>query len=228
MKRNSSLDSLRGFAVLLMIVDHFAAVWLRMKVIEFGNIRFFTRPSMLLFSFLLGFFLLSGSAGRNRAVRLGLAALVSNFIYLGAYKRLDILVSMLLVVGIYQIARSHFIWGVLAVLLVSWDPTQGILDYPLSITLACAAHGAVLREGNPKKLLASSLLLTSGAWFLPGSLNYTAAWVIPTTLLMQLFIQRPQIQIPILNFMGQHALLIYSLQWYVLSFTRYWWVLKGK
>lgn len=69
--RNAALDSLRGLAILLMIVDHIAAFWL-MQGIQWNSVRLATRLALPLFAVIFGYLL--GALGERHAERGGYTA----------------------------------------------------------------------------------------------------------------------------------------------------------
>ena len=69
MKRNTAIDALRGFAILLMAVDHLSSLILYQQI-GLDSIRLPTRLAEPLFVLLFGYFL-TGRGGRRYWRRVG-------------------------------------------------------------------------------------------------------------------------------------------------------------
>ena len=148
--RNHCLDSLRGLAILLMIVDHVAGIIYGQNIGE-SWIRFATRLSMPLFCVLAGYFVGSrflalASAAKekkakaskdriqqvaywqtvpwNRLGHVALAAAVLNYAYYQIYGQLEILCSLLVCYLLMYGLRSFFAIALLGFLLFQVESQQ--------------------------------------------------------------------------------------------------------
>ena len=148
--RNHGLDSLRGLAIVLMIVDHVAGILYGQNIGE-SWIRFVTRLSMPLFCLLTGYFVggrvlaLASSAKVknaqsskepikqvaywqtvpwNRLGHVALAAAVLNYAYYQIYGQLEILCSLLVCYFLMYGLRSFFAISLLGFLLFQVESQQ--------------------------------------------------------------------------------------------------------
>ncbi|RMF42324.1 MAG: DUF1624 domain-containing protein [Planctomycetota bacterium] len=169
--RIAALDTLRGAAIVGMIVDHIA--WVAGQPIEPGSVRLWTRISMPVFCCVMGY-LLAGKdippklwrgsdridqkkarsqPNWNRFGQIVLAALCVDIIYFPFEGQFEILVSLALTWLLWAALRSDMVWCVAAFLFFRLDPTAGgwgwaVLDYPLSLVVPCVALGMLHRHAG--------------------------------------------------------------------------------
>lgn len=208
--RDESLDTLRGLAIVIMIVDHFLMLVLSVEI-EPYNGRFFTRLAEPLFALLVGYFLVGRGRRRvaSRLAPLFLAAALANLLFWGVFAKLEILATLLLVFALYLILAER-LWVLLpAMALGAFDPTQAYLDYPLSVVAAQVAMGMLLHQ---RWGLCLPLLAVAASVFLPAPIAYTAAFTLPAALLIEIARRRRGIALPVLAQVGRHALAAYVVQ----------------
>lgn len=201
--RNPYLDALRGLAILLMIVDHVAAIPLQIPISGSAT-RLVTRLSMPLFCLLMGYFLKVDSRfdafslsnwRKNRMLQIAGAAILANLVFWPHYQCLEILGSLLLAYGLFLAMGRFFPVLVLSLLLYQHDVLRPWFDYPPSIVISFVAHGMVLRRFGFLAALASGIFLFTGGWWIePDSASRWAYWggnqklclfVLPATLLVE-------------------------------------------
>ncbi len=222
--RNAAIDTLRGFAIVLMVIDHVADLWLGQSIGD-SPIRWMTRLAMPLFCVLMGYFL---PADRNwrlrRFVEIAATAVLVNAIFYPAYGCLDILCS-LLIAGIVGTACGRFFpMFVLVAVLYPVDPTPawpsgGPMDFPLSLVLSFVALGSLhARYGRKTAGLASTILTAfyfPAVVLTPGSVSpLLFLFVLPATLLLCWAERYPKISIPGLEELGRNPLKSYAIQYY--------------
>lgn len=222
--REAALDTLRGIAIVLMIVDH-AADMLWHLAIEPNNLRMLTRLSMPLFCVLVGYFL-SGKAKLNpgRMLQIAGAAVLANLIYWPLNGRLEILVSLLLCIGIYPFLKSRFVFLVIAVGFVSVDPTRFVLDYPLSACVAMVALGVIGKTYSMGVALLVSLLFPIASLLDASTTRYVLWCAPPAVGLLMLAVHKRLPAVAGLSNLGKYPLSAYVLQYYVLWIVA--WILR--
>ncbi|QDV27051.1 TraX family protein [Aureliella helgolandensis] len=214
--RNRCLDTLRGLAITLMVVDHASDLFFNMNI-EPSNVRMVTRLSMPLFCILMGYFLArSRRVHWERLLQIGAATVVTNVLFYTLYGKLEILASLLVCyVGIVGL-KLFFVPLVLAPFLFSWDASQAVFDFPLSIVAGCVAQGVILRCGGLRVAIATGIVLTVAALVVSEPSRYVLWFVLPATLLIALGIARPQWHLRGLEWIGRFPLSIYVAQYYLL------------
>lgn len=224
--RNAALDTLRGLAILLMIVDHVA--WLYFdQPIQPTSIRFVTRLSMPLFCVLTGYFALR-SSDTNWA-RLGqvlLAAIVVNFAYFTLYGRLEILASLLVCYLLIAACKAWFMLAALAFLLFPWDVSAAVFDYPISAVATCMAVGGIQRKwgwqiGLSMAVLISLSLLALRGWqgdfrIVSQPTVYVLIFLPLASGLLAVGTLRPAWSLRGLAWIGRYPLSVYVGQYFVL------------
>lgn len=223
--RNLALDSLRGLAILLMIVDH--AVWLFGDgLIQPFEVRFFTRLSMPLFCVITGFFLAKRKQlNWKRVFQLCVCALVLNvainIVFYPGFQQMEILVSLLSCYLIYAVAGKWMVLLVGASLLYSLDPTANalampIFDYPLSVVAALVALGIALNNFGARTALLACLAVVPAFWLVPAPTVYVL-WFAPLALgVVSIAVQKPNLNVPIVGWVGRHPLAIYTMHYLLL------------
>lgn len=209
--RIESLDFLRGFAILLMFVDHVA--YLLGEDIETFNIRFLTRLSEPLFALLLGYFLVGRSKEKllSRFIDILGAAFLVNIIFFPATSRFDILVSFLICYILYFFLGDKLYLLFPAFLLFNFDPTLNILDYPISLVISQVAIGMSLRLGKKPYYL----LLAPLSFLLPLYYSITAFFTFFSILFIMLALDNPNFSMKPINLLGKHPLKFYVAQFYL-------------
>lgn len=214
--RNRCLDTLRGFAIVLMVIDHAADLWWNVAIAP-DTIRIVTRLSMPLFCGLMGYFLIVREhIAWNRLLQLGIATLVVNMAFFTVYRRLDILASLLVCYGIFIVFRKGLLVGLIAPFFFYWDESGRVFDFPISVVWCCVAQGAVVRLGGWRWGIATALLVTAGAWFVPPPTQYVLLFVLPATGLIAWGAGQAERGVKWLEFLGRFPLTSYITQYYVL------------
>ncbi len=214
--RNACLDTLRGIAILLMIVDHIAAIVFDVRI-EPNTIRIATRLSMPLFCILMGYFLASpGKTNWNRFFQIVLATIAINLVYFTVYRQVEILASLLVCYVLFLLVRAKFAVAVLAVYLFPWDLSVGLFDYPLTVVASCVAQGMVLRQWGLKFALLSAAIISAGGLVVTPPTWYVLLFVIPATLLIGWGAGHAGRSVTWLAFVGRYPLSFYLAQYYIL------------
>ncbi len=224
--RNPFLDSLRGLAIVLMVVDH-AAGLLFQTPIDFSTVRLGTRLSMPLFAVLMGYFLplwcqtrdgsKRGRSPLRRIGEIGIAALATNLLYFSVYGVFDILLDLVVCTLIYWLLGNRFMLLCVVILAYRIDPSIGVFDYPLSIVLSLVAVGVVLRLSDITAAVVIGIAVTIGGLLLisPPSM-LVVLFTVPATALVAMASQSKGINVPPLAWLGRHSLAAYVVQYYVL------------
>ncbi len=234
--RNAALDSVRGLAIVLMIVDHIAVISFDIPI-GVDNVRILTRLALPLFAILFGFFLVqtqskassAKAAAKSAASKQGLgahfrrpaqllvAAFVANILFVPEFGRLEILVSFLACSLLYLALRRHFVVLLLAVLLFQQDPTALFLDYPLTLTASLVAIGMVLRLYEfQKAIFASAFVILAGLVIVPTPPLFVLLFAMPATCIVALARVSPELSVGWLAFLGRYPLTTYVAQYYIL------------
>ncbi|RME79899.1 MAG: hypothetical protein D6769_01075 [Methanobacteriota archaeon] len=185
-KRIRSLDFLRGVAIIIMFIDHFAGIAL-LDPINPTTIRFLTRLAEPLFALLFGYFLHSRSKDKlvKRGIEVTAVAILVNLFYYSLIGRFEILGSFVLMVVAYFFLGNIIKWLLPLALLTPWDPTIAFLDYPITLVASQAALGMLMREGKDWRLslfFIIPFLLMRPPWsysflFMPLA-TYMLAWAV--------------------------------------------------
>lgn len=225
--RNQAFDTLRGLAVVLMIVDHVAGVIFEQSI-EIGQLRFLTRLSMPLFCVLAGY-LVAGKTNVNwsRILQVAGAAILVNAAYVPYYGLFEILVSLLICYLLFAALKDWTMVFAGAAMLYSFDPTapgpaewlwngeSNLLDYPLSIVIAPFAIGIALKKLKGPLAFAPLLALLPAFWLVPAPSVYVL-WFTPlAVLLVNLAERKPILNVPALEWIGRYPLRVYVVQYLV-------------
>lgn len=227
-RRNATIDSLRGLAILLMIVDHVCAILFNLDP-NFESIRFATRFAMPMFAILMGYLLeASGRWNPTRHAQLALAALASNAVYwpLYGYQEFEILASLLFAYSLYQLMPRWFVGGLALVLVAPIDPTQAFLNYRLSIVVSFVALGVLLRRQGWLSGLGAAVLITVAGfwigWLAPHDPSRLLFWfVVPVVFLIGGSRRFPDIGVYGLQQLGRYPLTAYLAQFAVIFTIAY-------
>ena len=225
-ERNACLDSLRGLAISLMIVDHIAWLFFS-QPIEPNSIRMLTRLSMPLFCVLTGFFVLRRrSTNWERLFQVALAAAAVNLAYFTLYGKVEILAALLLCYLAIAGIGSWFLLGSVAFLLYPLDVTSSFFDFPMSVVATCVAVGGVQRRiGWPAAMVLSVLIATGLMFdrFFSDGFRWVAAPTVYVLLMLPLAVTltgagqfRPHWRVPGLEWIGRYPLSIYVGQYLLL------------
>lgn len=234
--RNAALDSVRGLAIVMMIVDHIAVISFDIPI-GVDNIRFLTRIALPLFAILFGYFLVQtptqtvskpakrkpekGSAFRRQSEIL-FAAIAANILFVPEFGRLEILVSFLACTLLYLLLRRYFIALLPAVVLFQYDPTLNFLDYPLTLTASLVAIGMVLRlYGFWTAILAATIALGAGLAAVPAPPLFVLLFAIPATCIVAMASVSPDLSVGWLTLLGRYPLTTYVTQYYILFGARW-------
>lgn len=227
-ERNAFLDSLRGLAILLMIVDHIA--WLFSDVaIELGTVRFVTRLSMPLFCVLMGYFLVPRSSRSatfwRRTGQLALAAVAVNAVYAVLYEQLEILACLVVCCLLFALIGKWFWVCIFASWFVSIEqeflvspvePSLPLFDFSLAAVATCVASGILLREHGVRWAAAGWIpVLLSIPTVTPPTV-YVLYFLPLAVALVAWGASQPALAVPLLGLMGRFPLRIYVAQYAVL------------
>lgn len=249
--RLAALDTLRGFAIILMILDHVAFYFFD-QLIELGSVRLLTRLSMPLFCVLSGYLTLESltrvkgqndkesRSGRKpfaaarwkRLIQVAIAALIVNAFYYPTAGNFEILVSLLICYLLVALTGAYFALFFGAFLLFSVDKTAVFLDYPLSIVATCVAAGVIFSLKGARLSLACTTAL---AVLLFGQALLATEFQVVTApsvfvllfspvavLLLWAATKWKDFRLPLLEHVGRYPLTTYTLQYVViLWFSRY-------
>ncbi len=225
-ERNASLDTLRGFAIVLMVVDHVAGM-IFLEQLPWSPVRIMTRLSMPLFCLLMGYFLAPArrQIGRRFWEICGAAALL-NMVFWPLYHRIEILGSLLIAYLLFLASGWLFPIFILAIFLYGDDYLARWLDYPPTIVVSFVAQGMILKRlGLLTASVTGTLLSAAGlaiyAYEPSGFSHLLCFFVLPATWLVHLGSQRPQFRIPGLDWIGCHPLSCYVVQYYLLFLIVY-------
>tara|TARA_R110002049_G_scaffold2750_2_gene21427 strand:+ start:196066 stop:196863 length:798 start_codon:yes stop_codon:yes gene_type:complete len=220
--RNACLDTLRGLAIVLMVIDHVADLLLDISIRD-SNVRLGTRLAMPLFCVLMGYFLKIESRHRfRRLLEVIAASALANLVFYPRYGVLEILASLVVAALLFKATGRWFVLMVLALFLYPWDPLAAWFDFPPTIVISFVAQGMILRRLGIKAALASGILLSSGAIWMyqmnPLGVNYKLClFILPATLLLYLGDRLPEKRIATLQWIGKYPLTIYVAQYYAIS-----------
>lgn len=182
------LDALRGLAIVLMLVDHAVAMWIRIPI-ELNNVRFVTRLAMPLFAVLLGYFLSGDRVFRwRRWGEIAFAGLLVNLIYWPENRELEILASLLIAAILGTVLGRFAPLMLILFLAYAVDPIAVWFDYQLSLVLPLVALGITVRRLGPAAgLLVSAVLVVmtlSGRWIGVTDTHRFAVWMTPAATLL--------------------------------------------
>lgn len=214
--RNATLDSLRGLAILLMIVDHVAGVFFSINIAP-DTLRFLTRLSMPLFAILMGFFLArSTKTNWNRLLQLAVASAAMNILYYYVYAELEILASLLVCyIGFLALGRN-FVWCFVAAYFFLQDPSRYLFDYSLSVVATCVAQGVILHRFGWRIATVTGLLILPAAWFVTAPTQYALFFILPASLLVAGGHASPKLAVPGLETLGRYPLTAYLSQYFII------------
>jgi uncharacterized membrane protein len=216
--RNARFDALRGLAIALMVLDHVAMILWKLQLDS--EVRSVTRLAEPLFVLLFGYLLYGRPRARlgTRSLQLLAAALVSNALFYPAYHSFDILVTFLGVLLVFAALGNRLMLLVPLLLLLPWDPTRSILDYPLFIILGQTAFGMALhhRQGAWWGAWTGAALVAGAALLLDD--HHRLEMLLTGVAALALLAARrwPGQALPGLDFIGRHPLSIYALQFPVI------------
>ncbi len=225
-QRNHALDSLRGLAIGLMLLDHSAGILFGLTIRE-SPVRWITRLAMPLFCVLMGYFLREDRRNDwKRPAQILAACVAVNCLFYPFYGSVEILGSLLLAYLIFMASGRYFPVFVLAIAFYPIDPFRPWLDYPLTIVLSFVAQGALLRRLGIQAAGLTGLWLAVAAIWIdrlePNGVNQMLClFILPATLLVYLGSRFPAQRLPGLDWFGRHPLAVYVGQYYVI-FLLFW------
>ncbi|MEM4366895.1 MAG: hypothetical protein QW035_02070 [Candidatus Anstonellales archaeon] len=210
MERKEGLDTLRGIAISLMVLDHFLAIVL-FQPVETSNLRILTRLAEPIFAVLIGYFLVGRGRERLmvRAVDILLVAFFVNFFYLPIMRKVEILASFLAVYALCILFGEALALLLPAVFLYPLDPTSYFFDYPLPLVFSQAALGMLIRKGSSPWV---SLVFLPAALLLPAPYNYTSLCT-PIAAFATKQLEKSSVKAPIISLMGRYPLSSYAIQY---------------
>ena len=244
--RSVALDALRGFAIVLMIVDHVADLWLDHSIRDSWT-RTATRLAMPLFCVLMGYFLrrpppnekastrtneqteerawfASIRTSNRRLFEIVLASFLANLLFYPHYGVLEILAGLSVAWIAHRFVGPFFVVLVAAIALYPLDPLTRVFDFPITLVLAFVAQGTVLRRFGIAAALITGLGFAAAAFWIwqlqPRGVNHLlAAFALPATGLvagMARVRDAPTWMRP-LAVVGRYPLSIYVGQYYVIT-----------
>lgn len=210
-ERNPYLDTLRGLAIIIMVIDHAAAIIFHQEI-EFPGVRFFTRIAEPLFALLFGYFLFgrTGQSVQKRLIEVGLAAVGVNLFFFPYTGEFEVLASFACAMAIYLVIGDGMIYLLPLLLLHSMDFTVGLLNYPLTILLPQVSLGMLIRKGS---VIIPALFFLFGTVLIPPSLGWTCLFTIPAALILAAVAgNRFRFSAPFLQAVGKRPIESYLLQ----------------
>lgn len=229
-QRNGALDSLRGLAIVLMVLDHIAGIWFGLGIQD-SVIRFGTRLAMPLFCVLMGYFLMpdrrwEAKKAWRRPVQIFLAAVLVNLVFWPYYGSIEILGTLLLAYLVFLASGRWFWLSVLVIAAYPVDPLRIWFDFPPTLVIAFVAQGMVLRRFGIVAAMASGAWLGAGTLWIdslePGGVNQRLClFILPATLLVYLGESVPNKSVPGLEWLGRHPLSVYVTQYYIVFTVAY-------
>ncbi|TWT75004.1 TraX family protein [Allorhodopirellula solitaria] len=220
------MDTLRGLAILMMVIDHVFGLLLGQSISD-SPVRVLMRLSMPLFCVLMGYFLPRAGRWRGRRfAEIAVAALLVNLVFYPAYGCVEILCS-LLVAGVIGVACGrYFPILILAALFYPVDPSDGWpsggpMDFPLSIVLSFVALGNLHARYGGKAACLAAFGLTAcyfpAASLTPGSVSpLLFLFVLPATVLLCWAERYRSVSVAGLDWLGKNPLKSYVVQYYVI------------
>jgi uncharacterized membrane protein YcfT len=217
--RNAFLDSLRGLAIVLMVVDHVAGLWFDVSIQD-SHLRTATRLSMPLFCLLMGYFLDPDKFRGGRLAQIAVACGLANAVFWPHYGSIEILGSLLVAYLISLAAGRFFPWFVLTILLYPVDPLRGWFDFPLTLVISFVALGMVVRRFGSWPAIGMGALTSAYGfaivWGEPSGVNHKLClFLLPATLLILAGRRWPERGIWGLEWVGRWPLTIYLIQYYL-------------
>lgn len=214
--RNATLDSLRGLAIGLMIVDHVAGVFFSVDIAP-DTLRFLTRLSMPLFAILMGFFLASSTKTNwKRLLQLGGASAAMNILYYYVYEELEILASLLVCYLGYLALGRNFVWCFVGAYFFLQDPSRELFDYSISVVATCVAQGVIVRRFGWPIAAFAGLLILPAAWFVTAPTQYALFFILPASMLVAAGQASPRWAVPGLETLGRYPLTAYLTQYAII------------
>ncbi|MEM8732910.1 MAG: hypothetical protein AAGG44_01720, partial [Planctomycetota bacterium] len=152
--------------------------------------------------------------------------------------RLEILASILVGYAVLRLTKSGVLSSRAEMTLVSllsvcwclfpWDLSRGWFDYPLTIVISSMAVGAIMRRGpmlglgvavaTAGVLLATRAFTGEHEWITAPSVYVLIAQAF-AAILVALAIEKSEVRIPGLTWMGTHPLLIYVGHYLLFNFV---------
>ncbi|MGB0598607.1 MAG: hypothetical protein ACPGLY_18110 [Rubripirellula sp.] len=224
------MDSLRGLAIGLMLVDHSAGILFGLTIRD-SPVRWVTRLAMPLFCVLMGYFLREDRRNDwKRPAQILAACVAVNCLFYPLYGSVEILGSLLLTYLVFVISGRCFPFCVLAIAFYPIDPLRAWLDYPPTIVLSFVAQGALLRRfGMTAAGLSGVWLAFAAVWIdrlEPNGVNQRLClFILPATLLVFFGSQFPAKRLPGFDWLGRHPLEVYVGQYYAIFIL--FWVLEA-
>lgn len=213
MARIASMDVLRGFAILVMFLDHilFLFGYSSFSLLE---PRFFTRIAEPLFAILFGYFLFGRKEESlvSRFFEITIAAVFINAIVFPLMGSLEILASFAIAYLVYILARERIVFLIPLALLFNIDPTSAFLQYPLSLVLSQVALGFAIRKGISPII---SLVFAGMFLFVNIIYQYTFLFTVLACAILLAAEKNRGFSIPIIEYIGQRPLFFYILQYLV-------------
>ena len=211
-----SLDAVRGFAILLMVVDHVALILFKANITP-DSIRFYTRLAMPLFAILMGFFLAgTQKINHKRLIQLALATVTTNIAFFHEYNQVDILASLLVCYLVWSIIGKSFAIFCVAGFLYPFDSSSQWFDFSLTVAAALVAQGIVLRLFGSITAVLSALVITASATQVTNPTAYAILFTLPATIMIVIAAKQGELRVPLLATLGRYPLSAYLIQYYLI------------
>jgi len=215
MERIASMDVLRGFAILVMFIDHILFL-LGYSSFSMLEPRFFTRIAEPVFAVLFGYFLIGRSdrSFMDRFLQVAVAALLINLLVFPLMGSFEVLASFALCYLAFALLGEKIIYLIPLALLFWFDPTAGILAYPISLVLSQAALGAAIRKGvNPLV----SLVFVAMSFLVAPRFEFSFLLTALACALLLIAEKNKGFSIPIIEYIGRRPLFFYTAQYLVVA-----------
>jgi uncharacterized membrane protein len=207
------MDVLRGFAILVMFIDHILFL-LGYSSFSLLDPRFFTRIAEPLFAILFGYFLIGRKEESliGRFFEIAITAILINALVFPMMGNLEILASFAISFLAFLLLREKIIFLIPLLLLFNLDPTAAFLQYPISVVLPQVALGAAIRKGVSPLL---SLLFAAMSFFVAANFTYTFLFTALACAIIFIAEKNGKFSIPIIGYIGQRPLFFYIIQYFV-------------
>jgi len=213
MERISSMDFLRGFAILMMFADHIL-LFLGFSSFAILEPRFFTRIAEPIFAVLLGYFLVGRSEKSlmDRFFWVMVAAIFVNSLVFPFMGSLEVLASFTLCYLVFAVLRERIVFLIPLILFFNLDPTAAILSYPIFLVLPQVALGIAMRKGiNPL----ISVIFALMSFFIVPRYEFSFLFTALACALILIAEKNRNFSVPVIDYIGKRPLFFYTIQYAV-------------
>ncbi len=214
------MDLLRGFAVLLMVIDHIFFFILHLPFFPF---RIPTRLAMPLFAMVCGYLIpfRSYKSIKRGATILLICALLLVPVDLYLHTSFTLLFSFAIALPFWKMFEKNYPFILLVLLIISFfDFSRVLIDYGIASPLFLIGVGANARKAKKEMFLllcfafVLSLCLSPFGWM---PWEFLAA---PFAFTLMVLCEFNQITNRLIEFFGRHALSIYVTHFFIIAFIR--------